>query len=382
PATGTSVREGTIQVAFDPALVRIGKLFARAGDGTLEGNGRIPLVAGGPDPLNLSVEAKNFRAASNHRYHSDIAGQLSVTGTMTAPEVRGRVEVLNATIRPDLAFLGKAPKPRDDTIEIVVSGAPKEPPPETQQPAAAPEPGIYHNSAIDVVLAIHRNTWVRHENATVELEGEVRATKRAAAPDLALVGEVRTVRGWAVLQGRRFAVARGTIAFTGGTEIDPILDVVADYKKGEYVVHAIVSGTANEPALTLASEPQLEQADILSVLLFGKPAKELNDGQKADLKKQAAEMAAAYAFTEIGQSVARALGLESAGIQVEELSTERIALGTYLTEKTYVTLGQDIGNRQGQELAVEYQFVPNWSVQTSTSTIGGSGMDLIWHRRY
>src|SRR5262249_14632811 len=150
----------------------------------------------------------------------------------------------------------------------------------------------------------------------------------------------------------------------------------------DYTVHAIVSGTASAPALTLTSDPSLEQADIVSVLLFGKPSKDLNDGQKSDLKAKAAEIAGSYAFTEIGQSVTRALGLETKGIQVEELSTERIALGTYLTDKTYVTLGQDIGNQQGQELAVQYEFVPHWSIETSTSTIGGSGLDLIWHRSY
>ncbi len=304
---------------------------------------------------------------------------MTIAGTTNAPEVRGRIVVLDAALRPDIAFLGKAPKPRDETIRLVSTGAPQPPVPAAPKPP--PKPSAFDAATIDVTVVIQRNSWLRHEDAALDLEGEVRAQKAPAAA-LALIGEVHTEHGWAVLQGRRFTIARGSIAFTGGSEIDPTLDVVADYKKGDYLVHAIVSGTANSPALTLTSEPALEQADIVSVLLFGKPSDQLNDGQKSDLKAKATEMAGAYAFTEIGQSVSRALGLENKGIQVEELSTERVALGTYLTEKTYVTLGQDIGSRQGQELAVQYEFVPSWSVETSTSTIGGSGLDLIWHRSY
>jgi translocation and assembly module TamB len=381
PEFGTSISEGTILVRFDPARARIEKLFARGVDGTIEGSGVVPYATASSEPMNLTIEAKNFRAASSHRYRADIEGRIAVGGTTTAPKVSGRVEVLDAALRPDIAFLGKAPKPRDETIKIVTPGAPEAPNPATAAPPPVPKPDAYQNSTIDVVLAIHRNTWIRHEEAAVDLEGEVRATKPPGG-DLALIGEVHTVHGWAVLQGRRFTLARGSIAFTGGKEIDPSLDVVADYKKGEYLIHAIVSGTANAPALTLASEPELEQADVISVLLFGKPSKDLNDGQKSDLKAKATEMAGAYAFTEIGQSVSRALGLESKGVQVEELSTERLALGTYLTDKTYVTLGQNIGDRQGQEVAIQYEFVPHWSVETSTSTVGGSGMDLIWHRNY
>jgi len=378
PMFGTAVREGSVVVRFDAREARLERLSARGGDGTLEGVGVVPLAATSSEPIRLEFDAKRFRAASNHRYRADVEGHVAIGGTPSAPEVRGRIEVLDAALRPDIGFLTKQPKPRDETIRIVSFGAPE------PAPNAAPvpkPPSLYDHATIDVAVAIQRNSWIRHEDAAVDLEGEVRATK-APARVLSLVGEVHTMRGWAILQGRRFTVSRGSIAFTGGPEIDPTLDVVADYKATDYTVHAIVSGTANAPALTLTSEPGLEQADIVSVLLFGKPSDQLNDGQKTDLKQKATEMVGAYAFTEIGQSVTRALGLESKGIQVEELSTERVALGTYLTEKTYVTLGQDIGNRQGQELAVQYEFVPNWSVETSTSTIGGSGLDLIWHRSY
>ena len=43
-------------------------------------------------------------------------------------------------------------------------------------------------------------------------------------------------------------------------EIDPSLDIIADYKSGQYLVHVIIGGTANAPSLKLDSDPPLTQA--------------------------------------------------------------------------------------------------------------------------
>jgi autotransporter translocation and assembly factor TamB len=70
------------------------------------------------------------------------------------------------------------------------------------------------------------------------------------------------------------------------------------------------------------------------------------------------------------------------GIQIEELTTERLALGKYVTEKTYVRLGQEVSGEQGQEVAIEYQVFRNWEFVASTTSSGNNGADLIWHKRY
>jgi translocation and assembly module TamB len=132
----------------------------------------------------------------------------------------------------------------------------------------------------------------------------------------------------------------------------------------------------------LRSDPTLEQADILSVLLFGKPASELNEGQQAKMSDTATAIATTYAADRVAQSVANAVGLERAGIQIEEASSSRVALGKYLTEKTYLRVGQDIGGNGGQEAAIDYEIIPNWELETSTTSAGAHGADVIWHKRY
>jgi autotransporter translocation and assembly factor TamB len=178
PAYGSSLQGASVVVRFDEREARVERLFARGPEGTLEGRGLVPL-ASGDAPIQLTLEAKQFRAASSYRYRADIEGTITVGGTPSAPVVGGRIAVLEAALRPDISFLGKAPKPRDPTIRLVSANEPQAaaPPPE---PAAA-KPSVYEAASIDVVVAIGRNTWIRHEEAALELEGEVHATKRCTA---------------------------------------------------------------------------------------------------------------------------------------------------------------------------------------------------------
>ncbi len=380
---GVDVSAATVALVIAPDAIRVTDLSAVARDGRLVGGGTISMSGYKPDRLDLRIALDRWPAIATNRHRSDVSAEVFCRGTVGAPQVSGTVDVLSGVLHPDLAFLTHAPAKRDPTIHIIATGAPP-PGAAAALPAtsSAAEPSaIYRNTTLDVTLTVHRNTWISHADASVEVAGRVVA-RRQPDSDLQLTGRIETVRGWMNFQGRRFQLSQGVIVFTGGRKIDPALDVTADYKTGEYLVHVILGGTADAPSLKLASEPSLSQADILSVLMFGKTARDLNEGQRADVQNGAARLATSYAGSEIGQSVSDALGLSGRGIQLQELSASRVALGTYLTDRTFVTVGQRYGVQQGQEMQIEYELTRRWSVTTSASSVGGSGADVIWHRRY
>ncbi|HSD10835.1 MAG TPA: translocation/assembly module TamB domain-containing protein [Candidatus Binatia bacterium] len=382
PPLGLEVNGATAELSVAPDAIRITKLSAAAADGRLDGGGTISLAGFAPDRLDVRLAVDRWPAIATSRYRSDLSGEIFCRGTAASPDVTGKIEVLWGVLRPDLDFLTKAPSKRDPTIRVVSATA-TEPSTSAEPPQAPPAVGsdAYKNLALDVTLLIHRNTWINHSNASTELQGQLRAEKRPGQ-DLRLSGAIETIRGWMVFQGRRFTLSHGVISFTGAPEINPSLDVVADYKRGEYTIHVLLGGTANEPSLKLESEPSLTQADILSVLVFDKPASELNEGQRADMKQRVGQLATSYALSELGESMTEALGLTGRGVHVEELSSERVALGAYVSDRTYVTVGQNVAGKQGQEASVEYELTRSWAVATSTSSDGSSGADVIWKKRY
>ena len=383
-ALGVDVSAATLALAIAPDAIRVTDLSAVSRDGRLVGGGTISMSGYAPDRLDLRIALDRWPAIATNRYRSDVSAEIFCRGTVVAPQITGTVDVLRGVLRPDLDFLTRAPTERDPTIRIIsaVAPPPGAAPPEPRPAPSAVEPSaIYKNTTLDVTLTVHHNTWISHADASVELAGRVVARKQPDS-DLQLTGRIETVRGWMNFQQRQFRIAQGGLEFTGGSKIDPALDVTVEYKTGEYVVRVILGGTASAPSLTLTSEPSLTQADILSVLMFGKTAQDLSEGQRVDMQNQATQLAASFAASEIRQSVGDALGLSGRGIQLQELSGSRVALGTYLTDRTFVTVGQNYGAQQGQEMRVEYELTPRWSITSSGSSAGGSGADIIWHRRY
>ncbi len=385
---GVDFRDITVEASLAPDRISISKLSIASGKGgTLTGTVDVGLAGRAPDSIRASFVAKEFGAVYTNEAWAKVSGEIAIEGQLAFPHVKGDVVVEEAIIRPDLEFLGKAPKPRDPTIHIVPIGAttkPVEAACAEVASAAATEAAAASAATdftLDVGVKFPGNTWIKHSSATVELTGDVRALKGPGGP-VNLVGAIETRRGWAELQGKRFNMKTGRIAFTGGDKIDPSLEIVAEHKVPEYRIEAVISGTAEKPSLELRSDPYLEQADILSVLIFGKPTNRLSEGEQQALSERAAEMATGFAFTQVAQAVARSLGLEEMGVHIEELSTSRVAVGKYISEKTFVTVAQTLDEEPGQEVAIEYRFLPNWAAVTSTTSTGNSAADVIWRKQY
>jgi autotransporter translocation and assembly factor TamB len=373
--------------SLDSRSVTVREISARAKDGEIKGSGSLALKSdydiGG---FKLSLTAQRWPAIETQRYQLKIAGNLDVQGTLAAPKVTGQVTATEGSLRPDLAFLeqSKVPLKRDETIVIVKNnGAAGQPVSQAQQRAGSTDDGFFKNASLDLMLQAPGNVWIRHPDLVSELSGNIRATKRPER-DIDLTGRIDTVRGWLNFQGRRFQLTRGTIQFTGGDKINPALDIVAQYRLPEYQVDVAIGGTTEKPSLTLASQPRLEQADILALLLFGRPINALSRNEQGSLQQSAMNITSGYVAGKIASSVSGALGLDSLGVDIREVdfSGGKVGFGRYVGSKTYVSASQQVTGEHGRELSMEYEITPDWKLGTTTTSKGANGIDIIWHKRY
>lgn len=387
---GVRIADIAVGGQLDPEQVRIERFSAKAGEGQLSGNGAIALRDHVPQQISLSLSADRWPAIQTKQYHVVLGGQLQGRGPLNAPNISGRLQIPEATLRPDLEFLQAEPVKPDETIIVIPAKGSSEsatsptPIEQQQKEESAPQQNdLFTNLALDVDVAIPRNTWIRHNNADIELSGEVQVQKQQGG-DLVLVGTIETVRGWVAFQGRRFTLTEGQVTFTGGSPIDPTLNIIAQYKLPDYAVEITVGGTIQQPTLTLQSDPALEQADILALLIFGKPTSELGQGEKFDLQKQALDVVGGYAAARIADSVSDALGLEELGIDLRQvdLASGRVGFGRYLSPNTYVSVSQDVAGKGGREVNVEYNLAPDWKITTSTSAAGDNSAGIVWQKQY
>ncbi len=381
-ATGLSYADVTLIGTIGPNQIRIAQISAQSRKGRIQGYGRVDIRDYRPQRVEISLTATRWPAIWTRQYKAEIDLKVDAQGPLTSPSVTGQAEVLHARLSPDLTVLQDKPiTPRDETIVVVQAEDRIRPAPQQQ----AKEPGvvespIYQALALDFNLRLARDTQVRHPNARLELTGDVRA-KKPKGGLLSLVGGIEIEEGWAGFKGRRFVMERGRVVFTGGQKINPSLDIVAAHQASEYLVKVVIAGSAEEPTLDLTSEPPLDQADILAVLLFGKPASELKRGEKVDLQRQAASLAGSYAASAIGQSVSDALGLEALGVEMD-FSGGQVGLERYLTPKTRISISQDLVGGERQGVSIDYELAPGWELRTVTRSSGPSGADIIWHKRY
>jgi translocation and assembly module TamB len=384
--TNVNINQVAIDGSLDSNTIRISEFVAKAQDGEIRGNGALPLKDYQEGTVKLSLSAKNWPAIQTTRYQAKIAGNVAIDGALTAPRLTGQLTVVEGSLRPDLALLepSKVPLQRDETIIVVQNSSTRQASqPVNQENAASTNNQLFKKLSLDVTVRAPGNLWIRHPDLVSEISGNLRAAKKPDA-EVELTGRIDIVRGSLVFQGRRFQLTRGSIQFTGGGNINPSLDIAAEYKASEYDVEVDLTGTAQKPSLTLKSQPRLDQADILAVLLFGRPVNSLNQNQRGSVQESALNIASGFVAGKLASSVSQALGLDTLGLDVGEVDTSggRIGFGHYVGDKTYFSVSQELAGQHGQDASLEYQIAPNWKIGTSRSTTGSNAIDLIWQKRY
>ena len=266
---------------------------------------------------------------------------------------------------------------------------------------------LFDDLDLEVGLAVPSNlilkgTDIRPANSPIGI-GDISVTvggaiqvKKPRAGKVQLIGEVNTVRGRYDFQGRRFEILRdGRIRFGGGEEIDPVLDVRTRRIISGVEAFVRIGGTLRQPELTFSSRPPLDQADILSLIVFNAPINELGEGQQISVGERAAALASGYITQGFTRSVANALNLEEFEIVAgDQGAGPSLTVGQQVGDKTFVRLRQGFGAEQATEMILEYQITDFLRFQGSVAETSGGlqrsafrriergGVDLIFFFSY
>jgi translocation and assembly module TamB len=155
--------------------------------------------------------------------------------------------------------------------------------------------------------------------------------------------------------GKRFSIEQGVVDLRG-RPMDSRIDIRAVYTvpstrdpgRPEATITLDVDGTLNDLALQLGSEPEMENADIISYLATGRPA-----GRSLDLDQNGSGGTALGSF---GSDVAlsqitglvEGLASEGVGLDVIEIRPDglrgaTLIAGRFVSPKVYVGFKQPIG---------------------------------------
>ncbi|HEX7121079.1 MAG TPA: translocation/assembly module TamB domain-containing protein, partial [Gemmatimonadaceae bacterium] len=272
---GTVLTDGVANLRLAGDTIVIDSLVARSG-GRIRGTGFIEVSRLDRPVFNLRLDTDDARIAAAQYGELTVDAQLGVNGPLDTLDLGGTITITRGVIylpEPEELTLIST---HDPVILAVLDSA------EAEALDVAPGESPFRNALIDIDLHVERGTWARGRDANIEIYGNVHIERDTAGADLAFTGTLLTDQGDYEVYGRRFTVTRGSVGFTGGAELDPVLQILARYEvrqagRAPFDILVTVGGTLRQPTLTLTStaQPTLTQSDMISFLAFGRSSSSL-----------------------------------------------------------------------------------------------------------
>jgi len=296
---------------------------------------------------------------------------------MDAATLKGQLEVREGTADIDLLF-------QDQPSEIQIVS-------DQQQEAGVitltktkPERSVFMNGLkTDVDLRVPRNFWIKGRKKNIEVSGSVNL-KKAPEESFIFLGSVNTVRGTYEFQNKLFKISRGHATFVGLEKPNPNIDIEALTRIKDVDIILRIGGTAKRPELTLDSRPPMQEADIISYLVFGKPTDSATTQQAFKAEETALNISGKLAAGKLEEILAETFHLDALSIEpgMEELTKGTVSLGKYVTPRVFVIYEHPFEEGESPELDISYEINRNLEIETQVGNERTAGVDLIWEHEF
>ena len=348
--------------------------------------------------VSIAITADDFKVIDNKMGNVRVNSKLQIAGQLNAPRIEGELGVSTGVVNldPILAQVGTsayATKATEfETRPLDTAG-------QTTGPASSVFDQLYAFVRItipnDLVIKASDlrspGTPIGLGSLNVTLGGDLTVHK-APWDQSRIYGDVTTIRGNYDFQGRRFEILRdGRVRFEGTDGINPALDLRTQRIIQAVVANVNVRGTLEQPEIALTSTPPLEEADILSLIVFNQPINQLGEGAQVSLAQRAQGLALGAAAGQLTQSIGGALGVDSFELNLapEDGGAASVTIGQQVGQNLFVKVEQGIGDQNQTNFIMEYElskwlrFRTNVMQGSSTQTQlfqrqSGSGADLLF----
>lgn len=343
------------------------EIVSEGGTGVFEGD--ISL-----SPLSYSIKGTMDKfTVKPERITASLSGDLNVNGDSDKLEVGGKITVNRSRItipdQPDKEVEEIQFVDEDGGEDIVIGEGEK-------------TDFFQDNVALYLEVRMRNNNWVRGQGANIELQGDLDIHKKLGQ-NVSIVGDIRTVRGTYENFGKLFRIEEGNVSFSGGTEINPFLDIRALYRVSDNNIYINIGGRAKSPEIKLSSDPAMTETDIVSYLLFGVSSSDVGSNERQSIQNVATSVAGGIAAAQLEKLLGNAVSLD-----VVSIDGSQIEVGKYLTQDLYIAYERaasesivDSTNITTNKVLVEYQIFKNVTIDAD---IGGEnpGADLFYNFNY
>lgn len=345
---------------------------SQSGADTITFNG--DMTFGEDAELTLAVKLDGASVSAHPINEVRANGDVKITGPLSALKAEGDITVLELDaeiVPPESTGLV--------AIEVVSleDGA-------TRDPGDLTAASADNNLDFNIHISADDRIFIRGRGMESEWSADVRALNGRESP--IVLGELSLRRGWLDFSGRRFDLTRGSIEFDRLAPNNPRLDIRAETNAGDGVTAAIVvSGRADAPEIELTSTPVMPSEDVMSLILFGKPAQNLSALESLQTAQALASLGGIGPFGGSGgvtSKLRRAVGLDLLNVDIDpENGGGSLTVGKYVADGFFVSASQDAQGRQGS-VSVKYEITDNITVETELEQEGDQTVSANWKKDF
>jgi translocation and assembly module TamB len=208
----------------------------------------------------------------------------------------------------------------------------------------------------------------------------------AATP--VITGRSNLTGGDLIFLGNRYVIQGGAIDFVNPTRTEPVVNLRATTSIQQYNINLTFEGPADRMRTSYTSTPSLPPVDIIHLIAFGS-TETAAQASTTTTTQSAESLVANTVSSQLASSVAKVAGISQLSFNpnlggVGRSPGPTITVQQHVTSKLFVTFTTDLTSAQYEydQVQVQYEVSPRWSVSTTRDQNGGFGFDARYHKTF
>jgi len=367
PEIGTRIRNGRFGASFTNDTLSLRDVYITdTNEGSLTGGGEFTLGPFGRPLGDLKITATDFTAIDRKDISAKVDGTIDIISQEKGAKITGDVTIKNTEVKQFVSS-------NVGVIEIEVEeiGLTKSiEKPSTKRPSTRVD--------LDIRVRAPRRIFIRSRGLDVEMS--VDATLKGTSAEPLIYGEAKVLRGGFKIAGKTLDFEDGTIKFDGEiakARVD--FNAVTETQNLEARVN--ITGTVDKPKITLSSQPERPQDEILSALLFGRSVTDLSSIEAAQLAGALAQLSGQGGGLDLLGGIRDTLGISQLSVSFSEDNEAQLVGGRYLAKNVYLEVFSGAGPDQTGAI-IDWEIRKNLSLSSRVRADNDQALSLKWKRDF
>lgn len=335
-------------------------ISAESGPGSVKSDGVLSFDAAQGMTLKSSLQGADFDVLATDEYAIRVSPEMQIKVDERGGSITGDVHVPYGRIAPNFGTSSGVTASGD---VVVVDDQRR-------------QEKVPRRFVTDLTLSLGDDVQVVAYGLKGNVTGEMDILDEPGK-NLAAQGELTVQKGKFALYSAELDITRGRLVFSGGAVDNPGVDFRAQRKIQEKVVGVDVAGTAQDLEFQFFSDPAMDQSDILSYILAGRPMYGSNGGGDTSMVEAAAKALGLRGVNTVTNTLEKYIPVDE--IYIDGGSTKEdvsLVLGTNISKDLFVGYNHNFFDSTG-ELKARYNLGYNFSLETKSSAEATSG-DIVY----